>query len=152
VTRVGPFTWRITSPDGKLAYLLLVTLVVPIAVEAASAALGSWAGMLVSVPLLLVAVGFAVRNFREPEIESLESPREWWRMTAAPTSGFVVGTAFLLQALWVALSASWRPDGWALMVGALTEGLLGAAFVRSSLRLRARAGGRAPDRETEHHG
>ena len=136
--RTGAARWRIVTPHGKFVYLfLLVTLLVPAGFVAASATMGSWAGALSAVPLLLIGTGFAVRNYRDAEIESLEAPRAWWCMTARPVSGFVVGALFVAQAVWATLTALQKPDGWALVLGAVTEGLLGVAFLRSSMRLRA---------------
>ncbi|WP_421734957.1 hypothetical protein [Cellulomonas sp.] len=141
--RVGPARWRIVTPYGKFVYLFLASIAVAAVTVTASLTMGSWAGSLASVPLQLLVVGFAARNFRDAEIESLEAPREWWRMTARPLSGFVFGALFLVQAVWVTPPAFREPDAWAVVLGVLTCGLLGAALIRSSLRLRADVSGRS---------
>lgn len=127
---------RIVSPEAKFVYLILSSLLVVAAFVALLMTLGSWAAVLSSGPLLFVVTGYAVRNFRDPDVEPCEAPREWWRMTARPTSGYVFGSIFLAQALWVALTAFRQPDAWALLVGATVEALLGVLFFRSSARLR----------------
>ena len=131
---------RIVDPHAKFVYLLLSSFVIVAALVTLTLTLGPWAGTLSSAPLLLVVTGYAVRNFRDPDVEPSAAPREWWRMTARPTSGYVVGTVFLAQACWVALRAARQPDGWALVVGAATEAFLGIMFLRSSARLRAGLG------------
>lgn len=65
---------------------LLLTLLV-----AASA--GATASMVFLVMAVCLVVLYLTRTFRG-EHES-DAPRPWWRMTAAPTSGFVFGTVFI---------------------------------------------------------
>ncbi len=127
---------RIVDPHAKFAYLLLSSFLVPAVYITLWSTLGSWAATLSSGPLLLIITGYAVRNFRDPDVEPYAAPREWWRMTARPASGYVFGSIFLAQALWVALTAVWRPDAWALLLGATTEAILGVTFFRSSAKLR----------------
>ena len=128
---------RIVSADAKMGYFLIATLLEVFVVVVSVVTLGSLAGTLIAVPLQFLVVGFAVRNFRDVEIESVDEPRPWWRMTARPTSGFVFGALFIGQGLWVAFTGFHRPDGWALVLGATTEAFIGAMFVRSSFKLRA---------------
>lgn len=137
---VPPRGWsrrRIVDPHAKFVYLLLSSFALVAVYVFLSSTLGSWAGALSAGPLLLVVTGCAVRTFRDPDVEPYEAPREWWRMTARPASGFVVGSLFVAQAAWVAVRAPDEPDSWALLVGAATEAFLGVMFLRSSLRLRA---------------
>jgi hypothetical protein len=131
---------RIVSPHAKFAYLLLSSFVIVTVYVTMTLTLGPWAGTLSSGPLLLIVTGYAVRNFRDPDVEPYAAPREWWRMTARPTSGYVFAVLFLAQALWVALGAFRQPDAWALLVGVATEALLGVMFLRSSTKLRAGLG------------
>lgn len=133
---------RIVDPHAKFVYLLLSSFVAVAVYATLSLTLGSWAGALSSGPLLLIVTGFAVRSFRDPDVEPYAAPREWWRMTARPLSGYVVGIVFLAQASWVALGAVRQPDAWALLIGAATKAFLGIAFLRSSGKLRA---GLSPD-------
>lgn len=127
---------RIATPYGKFAYAFAAGAFVVGVALTVELTLGSWATPLSAVPILLVVVGYAARNFRDPEVESLAEPRAWWRMTARPLSGYVLGALFLAQAAWVGLASFRTPDGWALFLGAATEALLGVAFLRSSRRLR----------------
>jgi hypothetical protein len=128
---------RIVSADAKVAYFFIATLFAVFVVGVTLATLGSLAGLLIVVPLQLLLAGFAVRNFRDEQIEAVDEPRPRWRMTARPTSGFVFGALFIGQGLWVALTGFQRPDGWALVLGARTEAFIGAMFLRSSFKLRA---------------
>lgn len=127
---------RIVSLEAKFVYLLLSSFVVVAVMVTLWLRLGEWAATLSSGPLLLVVTGYAVRNFRDPDVEPYAEPREWWRMTARPTSGYVFGSIFLAQALWVALTAVRQPDAWALFFGVAVEAFLGVMFFRSSARLR----------------
>lgn len=107
------------------------------------------AGMTASMVFLVAAVCLVVlyftRMFRG-EDES-DAPRLWWKMTAAPTSGFLFGTIFILQAGSLLLT---RLDGDITRnvvtgVAAIAYVYLGAAFIRSSVRLiRNQHGGNAP--------
>lgn len=127
---------RIVSPEAKFVYLLMSSILVTAVFVTLTLTLGQWAGTLSSGPLLLLVTGYAVRNFRDPDVEPYEAPRQWWRMTARPASGYVFGGIFLAQATWTALTATRQADTWALLVGATVEGLLGVMFLRSSAKLR----------------
>jgi hypothetical protein len=127
---------RIVAPEAKFAYLLLSSFLVVAVFMTLTATLGPWAANLSSGPLLLLITGYAVRNFRDPDVEPYAAPRQWWRMTARPASGYVFGGIFLTQATWITLTAARQPDAWALLLGAAVEGLLGVMFLRSSARLR----------------
>lgn len=127
---------RIVSPEAKFVYLLVSSLVVVTVFVTLTLTLGQWAATLSSGPLLLLVTGYAVRNFRDPDVEPYAEPRQWWRMTARPASGYVFGGIFLAQAGWVALTAARQPNTWALLVGAAIEGILGVLFLRSSAKLR----------------
>ena len=128
---------RIVSADAKVGYFFIATLFAVFVVGVTWATLGSLAGTLIVVPLQFLLAGFAVRNFRDEEIESPDEPRSWWRMTARPTSGFVFGALFIGQGLWVAFRGFDSPDAWALVLGATTEAFIGGMFLRSSFKLRA---------------
>jgi hypothetical protein len=128
---------RIVSADAKVGYFFIAPLFAVCVVGVTWATLGLLAGTLIVVPLQFLLVGFAVRNFRDEEIEPADEPRPRWRMTARPTSGFAFGALFIGQGLWVAFTGFQRPDGWALVLGATTEAFIGAMFLRSSFKLRA---------------
>jgi hypothetical protein len=128
---------RIVTADRKVGYFFIASVFEMFVVVVTVVTLGSLAGALIAVPLQFLLAGFAVRNFRDEEIESVDEPRPWWRMTARPTSGFVFGALFIGQGLWVAVTGFHSPDGWALVLGATTEAFIGAMFLRSSFKLRA---------------
>jgi|GEM_PF-782629 len=132
---------RIVSADAKVGYFFIATLFAVFVVGVTLATLGSLAGTLIVVPMQFLLAGFAVRNFRDEDIESPDEPRLWWRMTARPTSGFVFGALFIGQGLWVAFTGFQSPDAWALVLGATTEAFIGAMFLRLSLKLRAESVG-----------
>ncbi len=134
---------RIVSGNAKFAYVFLAGVGALMLLMLAMG-LGTWVGTLSAIPLHLLVVGYAVRNFRDAEIEPVAPPREWWRMTARPTSGYVVGTLYVLQGGSVALTAFQRPEPWALLLGAVVQVLLGVAFLRSSVRLRRDPIGQLP--------
>lgn len=130
--------FRLVTPHAKFVYLFLAMLLCFGVGAVLDATLGEWAVQLGSAPVLLVVVGVAVRTFRDPDVEPYEAPREWWRMTARPASGFVLGGLFLAQAAWLVWSMVLSPQLWPLLLGVATQTALGVLFVRSSLRLRAR--------------
>lgn len=133
----GPAPWRVLTPYGKLAYLLLAPVGALLVAILVGLALGEWAGLLASPALQVLVVAVAVRTFRDPDVEDVAAPRAPWRMTARPTAGFVMGALFLVQAVTTVVQATGRPDLWVLLLSAAASAGFGVAFVRSSLRLRA---------------
>ncbi|TQL01018.1 hypothetical protein [Cellulomonas sp. SLBN-39] len=133
----GRVPWRVLTPSGKLAYLLLAPVAAVLGAVLLGVALGEWAFVPGAIVLQLVVVGVAVRTFRDADVEDVVAPRAPWRMTARPTSGFVLGGLFLVESVSAVLRAPGQPDLWAVLLAAAVSAALGVAFVRSSLRLRA---------------
>lgn len=133
----GRVPWRVLTPSGKLAYLLLAPVAAVLGAVLLGVALGEWAFVPGVIVLQLVVVGVAVRTFRDADVEDVVAPRAPWRMTARPTSGFVLGGLFLVESVSAVLRAPGQPDLWAVLLAAAVSAALGVAFVRSSLRLRA---------------
>ncbi|GAA4628069.1 hypothetical protein GCM10023113_31460 [Cellulomonas oligotrophica] len=129
--------WRVLTPSGKLAYLLLAPVAAVLGAVLLGVALGEWAFVPGVIVLQVVVVGVAVRTFRDADVEDVAAPRAPWRMTARPTSGFVLGGLFLVESVSAVLRAPGQPDLWAVLLAAAVSATLGVAFVRSSLRLRA---------------
>lgn len=133
---------RIVTPSGKFVYFFLAMIAQAALVVLAWLVLGERAALVIAGPLTLVWVAVAVRVFRDPDVEPYRAPRAWWRLTARPTSGFVVGGLFLARSAQIGVTELWRPDGWLLLPGIVLTALAGIAFLLSSLRLRAGAAGR----------
>lgn len=131
---------RIVAAEAKVGYFIVAGLLAVLVIGVTWATLGSLVGTLMVVPLQFLIVGFAVRNFRDAEIEAVHEPRPWSRMTARPPSGFALGALFLVQGLWSGLAGFQGPNGWALVLGSVTEVIIGVLFIRSSLKLRTESG------------
>lgn len=127
---------RIVSAEAKVGYYLVAGLVAVLVIAVTWTTLGALAGVLIAIPLQFIIVGFAVRNFRDPAIEAVDESRPWWRMTARPLSGFVFGSVFIAQGLWSAVNGLQDPNAWAYVLGGATAVIIGAVFIRSSLKLR----------------
>ena len=85
---------------------------------------------------LYVFVG--VRTFRGPG-EDVAAPRAWWRATARPLAGFIIGgiaSVLALISLLGALGSSPEQSGTAAVV-CVGWALLAAYYLNSSFRLRA---------------
>ena len=85
---------------------------------------------------LYVFVG--VRTFRGPG-EDVAAPRAWWRATARPFAGFIIGgiaAVLALISLLGALGSSPEQSGTAAVV-CVGWALLAAYYLNSSFRLRA---------------
>lgn len=127
---------RIVAAEAKVGYYLISGLVAILVVALSWATLGPLAGVLSAIPLQLIVVGFAVRNFRDAEIEAVDEPRPWWRMTARPPSGFAFGALFVAEGVWSSIGGFHYPNAWAFVLGGATSVVIGAVFIRSSLKLR----------------
>jgi hypothetical protein len=85
---------------------------------------------------LYVFIG--VRTFRGPG-EDVAAPRAWWRATARPFAGFIIGgiaSVLALISLLGALASSPEQSGTAAVV-CVGWALLAAFYLNSSFRLRA---------------
>lgn len=127
---------RITRKRWKAVYLvggLSILLVLAGALEGLPDDLDFSIGNLLSLGFLLTAI----RTFRGRD-EAVEPPRAWWRATARPTAGFVLGAFFALSSL-----LTFAPEvygvfpsmGW-IIVDIVLNTLTAAFFLHSSIRLR----------------
>jgi hypothetical protein len=136
---IGPRRFRIVATRYKVLYfaiwlgvtVLVSTLVLP--------QLGEVARFLVVNVVWFTFFVVAVRSFRGAG-EEIEPPRAWWRMTARPTAGFVLGIAWLLLELqnWGLILFGFLPWPESLglaLLNDLTNVLVAAAFLHSSIRL-----------------
>ncbi|WP_426520009.1 hypothetical protein ACPPVQ_07030 [Diaminobutyricibacter sp. McL0618] len=88
--------------------------------------------------LNFVYVFIGVRTFRGPG-EDVAAPRAWWRATARPFAGFIIGgiaSVLALISLLGALAAPPEQSGTAAVV-CVGWALLAAYYLSSSFRLRA---------------
>ena len=136
MTPISRSGWRIVTPNAKFVYFFVSAILMAMVYVVLALAFSDLAAILASVLLSALVVGFAVRVFRDPDVEPYEAPREWWRMTARPASGFVFSAIFFAQACWIALSVSQEPYAWAFLLGAAADVFIAAMFIRSSWRLR----------------
>lgn len=131
----APMQNRITTPQSKVTFVVLGYVAVTVAtVFGALAANVTTAYLLYCVSLSIVIVTGS-RLFRG-EAEDRVAPRPVWRMTSKPTAGFVLTTAFVLQAVSTGVSAAVAPDNAPVYVfGVLFSLAIAAAYLNSSLRL-----------------
>ncbi|HEY2556149.1 MAG TPA: hypothetical protein VGI08_03505 [Diaminobutyricibacter sp.] len=130
---------RITSTVNKVIYILVGEVVV--------LALNSIVIYNVVPPVVdliavfvlnFVYVFIGVRTFRGPG-EDVAAPRSWWRATARPFAGFIIGgiaSVLALISLLGALAAPPEQSGTAAVV-CVGWALLAAYYLNSSFRLRA---------------
>jgi uncharacterized membrane protein YfcA len=93
------------------------------------------------VLLLILLAGRVFRGAREPG----DQPRPWWRMTGAPTAGFVLGAIFGIAALGLLLYAvaietdavvhKFRSQEPYVVVTCIVFAVLGLLYLTSSARL-----------------
>lgn len=122
---------RVRTPGAKVA-VVLVGVVLVVMVGVALAMVDFARGYLVATGLIVVLVVLTARSFRGAD-ES-DEPREWWRMTASPTSATVVGVLFLLQAVTTAVGLV-RGDGAPVVwVGAGVGIVVAAGYFHSAVR------------------
>ncbi|WP_025156339.1 hypothetical protein [Leifsonia aquatica] len=130
---------RVRTPVAKAGLIVagyagVVLAVIPVAVSTTAA----W-GVATGSGIVLLLVLALTRVFRG-ENES-DAPRAWWRMTARPAAGYVLGLGFALQAVGATASAAPEsaPAAW---IGCLVSLVIAAAYLNSAVRL----GAGAPDR------
>lgn len=125
---------RITTPEGKVGYLIAVPVVL-ILLQLLAGAISDFgssallAALGVVGQLAFVIVG--VRTFRGTG-EPVRPARAWWRMTARPPAGYLLGGLFLAQAAWWALAPGPSPLA---PVAATVSGLIGLAYLAATVRL-----------------
>ncbi|MHA7172170.1 hypothetical protein [Arthrobacter monumenti] len=97
---------------------------------------GAAVGIVTVLALTLAMVAIFVRIFRG-EGEPL-TPRPLWKLTAKPTSGFVVAAIFTVQAVPL-LMTNWtiQTEPALTMISAILYLLVAVAFANSSLRIRS---------------
>lgn len=91
-------------------------------------------GVVASCGIVLVLVLILARLFRG-ENES-DAPRQWWRMTAYPTAGYVLAVWFFVQAIGATTTAM-LTTGRAGWVSGIVSLAIAIAYLNSAIRLSA---------------
>ncbi|KFF58889.1 hypothetical protein JF66_15190 [Cryobacterium sp. MLB-32] len=128
--------FRIESAQGKVSYIALGYVVGICEAVGFAMALG-WptAAALVAISVL-AWVSLGARMFRGDN-ETLATPRAWWRMTARPRSGFLLAIVFLSQGAYLGVTSGQRIETELFLAMAALNALIAAAYLHSSVRLRA---------------
>ncbi|GAA0421303.1 hypothetical protein [Leifsonia naganoensis] len=128
--------YRITSPQGKVTYVVVGYVVALTAAVVGALAASPAVGVVVYSVVVVLLVWCGTRLFRG-EGEDPNGTRPMWRMTARPTAGFVLAILLILQAASTAINAASAQRLAPLYVVAVVLSLgLAAAYLNSSLRLR----------------
>jgi len=91
--------------------------------------------VIVSQAWLVANVLVGTRWFRGRG-EAIAPPRPWWRMTARPPAGFIIGGIFLVGFVTeLIVPSDPRVSVWEGVTGMITFGGLAALYIHSSLRL-----------------
>ena len=90
-------------------------------------------GVVASCGIVVVLVLILTRLFRG-ENES-DAPRQWWRMTAYPTAGYVLAVGFFVQA--IGSTTAMLTPGYVGWVSGIVSLSLAVAYLNSAIRLTA---------------
>lgn len=122
---------RLTQKRWKAAYIALLTLLI-FDVSFSTVPSSEVFGTIIVNLLILAGVFLGTRIFRGKN-ELLLAPRPWWRMTARPKAGFLLG-AYWALGLIPLLAPGSSPVAW--LINAAVNILLAVFYVRSSILLR----------------
>lgn len=91
---------------------------------------------ILSMLLFFAFVLIGARSFRGAR-EAVEPPRAWWRVTARPTAGFVIGTLSLLFAAFAVILVVLRPGDYVVtnLGSGLGYTIVAVVYLHSSIRL-----------------
>lgn len=128
--------FRITTAPGKFGAVVAAVIIILMA-GIVGAMLDLRLGYLAATVLTVALVVLTARLFRGAS-ES-PAPRAWWRLTATPTIGYVLGVLFLLQgvSITVAVIAGSAPA--VVWAGAVVSVAIAAGYFHSSGRQSAQA-------------
>lgn len=133
---------RITRTAAKAVYVTAAVASVLLVGLAADALFRPPTGLVAASLAWVIVVVAGTRWFRGGD-ETVEAPRVWWRMTALPFMGYVLGVIFLLNAgtqAYVLLTIGAEAlaetgDLWPAVTALACYGLIAAAYLHSSIRL-----------------
>jgi len=126
---------RIRKTRWKVAYFAVFLVIANVVTNVLWPRVPLWVASLTGSLLMILVIGVAVRSFRGRG-EAIAPPRPWWRMTARPTAGFVLGSFYIVSVVWSVASAIIEPPDMApLWVGSVIPLAVGALFFNSSIRL-----------------
>lgn len=129
----APIQWwplRVMNPWQKAGLLVGLLAVNAVVFRSLGLVLPDWVVSIVTEPLWLVSLVSLARSFRGAG-EAVQPPRAWWRLTARPPAGFVLGAMYALSVS-VFLLDDHTSMNW---VNAVEGPFLGLAFLNSSIRL-----------------
>jgi hypothetical protein len=122
---------RVMNPWQKAGLLVALVAVNAVLFRLFSLVLPGLLVYIVTEPFWLVAVISLARSFRGTG-EAVQPPRAWWRLTARPLAGFVLGAMYALSVVYLFLPDDHTSMNWVNTVEAL---FLGLVFLNSSIRL-----------------
>ncbi|RXZ72986.1 hypothetical protein [Agromyces albus] len=133
---------RITRVGAKAVFVTAAVASVILVGLAANAVFRPPSGLVAASLAWVIVVVAGTRWFRG-EDEAVGPPRVWWRMTALPLMGYVLGAIFVLNAgtqayaiLTVGAAAlAETGDLWPAVIALACNGLIAAAYLHSSIRL-----------------
>ncbi|WP_291038125.1 hypothetical protein [Herbiconiux sp.] len=90
---------------------------------------------ILSLLLFFAFVLLGARSFRGAG-EAIEPPRVWWRMTARPTAGFVIGTVGVIFVGFAAMVLVLQPNEHVVtnVVSGISYAVVAVVYIHSSIR------------------
>lgn len=125
--RLSQRRWKALYVVG--GYLLLVAITLPAAVLLSESAHATLATALQSLWIYGGTRIFRGRN------ELTLPARPWWRMTARPVAGFVLGAVFAALFVYSIVNVTVEPLSFLWWTGVVEYGAFAALYVASSIRL-----------------
>jgi hypothetical protein len=126
---------RIARTSGKVVYVLGGGFVAIALTFAGAFLLPRLAEVVVGAAIEALFYLIAVRSFRGRN-EPVHPPRAWWRMTALPRAGFVLGGLLALDTAFHVLAAtSDHSSALNTVLTVIVEGGLSVLYISSSIRL-----------------
>lgn len=126
---------RIRKKRWKAAYFAAFFVAANLVISLVWPVVSPTVARLVLVALTVLVYAGAVRTFRGRG-ESIAPPRAWWRMTARPTAGFLLGAFYILSVVWGVVSTIVEyPGEFPVSFWTVIPLTIGALFLNSSIRL-----------------
>jgi hypothetical protein len=129
---------RFTTVAAKVGYLITGLIAVFLVSLLIAALVGFGNSVVTDVVNLVLSVAWwvvAVRSFRGAE-EQVRPARAWWRVTARPTSGFVLGALLILSAVTTPFApVAHVGTVWFIWTSAALNVIMAVAYLHSSVRL-----------------
>ncbi|WP_258045919.1 hypothetical protein [Leifsonia shinshuensis] len=136
-TAYPPLQWRplrVMRPLHKFAFIAGLLIVWPTVVRLVGLVVSPTAVGLISNVLWPFAIIALARSFRGPD-EPIVPPRPWWRLTARPPAGWVLGAIYTAGELIGLIFPVPGSHDVVAVVGEVCGLFIGLAFLNSSIRL-----------------